>query len=159
MSREPPPLMLPVRPAVEGDELLPDVDPEPDALEPVLDPVPDEAVPADPVADEPVPDEPLPDPEPMLEPLPIWAFFSTKLPPLPLVADAPAASVLPLVLDVELEPSPRCRHPVAVTAPADSVAARPLVACPPCGVLEVGACAASAPHKAMLLLSVIAHCI
>jgi hypothetical protein len=173
--------MLPPRPAVDCDDSLPDVEPEPDAeepeppdaLEPVpepepvepvepdepvepVDPVepvePDEPVdPVEPEAPEPDDDEPLPelDPDPMLLPPPMRAFFSTK-PPLP---DPPLADALlvSLLLELELEPDPsaRCRHPVAVTElPVDELC-----------VLDVGDCAAaSAPHRATLLLSVIAHC-
>jgi hypothetical protein len=84
------------------------------------------------------------------------AFFRTKLPPLP----PEEALLVSLLLALELlllEPSPRCRHPVAVTLPAVWEAELPVDA-PPCGVLDVGDCAASAPHRATLLLSVIAHC-
>jgi len=157
------PLMLPPRPAVDDEPSLPDVEPETD--EPVelgdvelgdVEPEPDadEPDPADPVDPELEVDAPEPELELMLdpEPLPIFAFFRTKLPPPApeLLADALLVSLL---LELVLDPSARCRQPVAVTEPAvDDV-------CPLSGVLDVGDCAAaSAPHRATLLLSVIAHC-
>jgi hypothetical protein len=125
---------------------------------------PVEPEPVDPVepapVDEPVEPEPELEPAPMLEPPPMRAFFSTKPPPLPPDADAdsPAAlELLELLDELLLEPSARCRQPVAVTEPAVSDDERP-VPWPLCGVLDVGDCAASVPHRAMLLLSVIAHC-
>jgi hypothetical protein len=161
------PLMLPPRPAVDDEPSLPGVDPEAD--EPVEPDAPVDPEPVAPVAPEPDADEPAPDdpvepelevdaPEPELElmldpePLPIFAFFSTKLPP-PAPALLADALLVSLLLELVLEPSARCRQPVAVTEPAvDDV-------CPASGVLDVGACAAaSAPQNATLLLSVIAHC-
>jgi hypothetical protein len=138
-----------------------DVEPAPEAvaLEPVEPVAPDavEPEPVEPDADDPLPEpEPAPEPEPELMLLllpPMRAFFRTKPP-----APPDDALLVSLLLDVELlDPSARCRQPVAVTLPAASDAERP-VPCPPCGVLDVGACAASAPHSATLLLSVIAHC-
>jgi hypothetical protein len=59
------------------------------------------------------------DPAPMLEPPPMRAFFRTKPPPLPPDADADwPAPLAPLAPELVLEPSARCRHPVAVTDPA-----------------------------------------
>jgi len=168
MSEPPRPLMLPPRPAVDEEPSLPDVEPEAD------EPVEPEPVEPEPEADDPAPDEPVepepdvdapvelePEPELMLdpEPLPMRAFFSTKLPPLPpeLLADALLVSLL---LELVLEPSARCRQPVAVTEPAASDDDLPVDdVWPLSGVLDVGACAAaSAPQNATLLLSVIAHC-
>jgi len=187
-SEPPRPLMLPPRPAVDDEPSLPDVEPEAEEPEPLppepaappdvpapLEPEPDEPEPVDPEpeADEPEPDDPVepelevdaPEPEldPMLdpEPLPIFAFFRTKLPPPApppeLLADELLVSLL---LELVLEPSPRCRQPVAVIAPAVSDADLPVDdVWPLSGVLDVGACAAaSAPQNATLLLSVIAHC-
>jgi len=176
MSDPPRPLMLPPRPAVDEEPSLPDVEPEAEAPEPVEpEPVePDPVAPApvepepvepEPDADEPAPAEPVepeldvdapepeldPEPELMLDPLPLpmRAFFSTKLPlpPPELLADALLVSLL---LELVLEPSARCRQPVAVIEPAvDDV-----------WLLsdELDCAAASAPHNATLLLSVIAHC-
>jgi hypothetical protein len=127
-SCEPLPVRLPPRPAVDGEDPLP-VAPEPDAepAEPVA-PAP-EAEPAEPVALEPVAPEPVapaPEPAPMLEPPPMRAFFSTN-PPLPPAADAdwPAALVVlaPVLL---VDPSARCKQPVAVTDPAASDDDRPV---------------------------------
>ena len=106
----------------------------------------------------PVPDEL--EPELMLLPLPIFAFFRTKPPPAPAVLDALLDVLLELLLS-------RCRQPVAVICPAVSLEERPVawLPCEPevvgwllCGVDEVGACAASVPHRATLLHSVTAHC-
>jgi hypothetical protein len=113
--------MLPPRPAVDGDCVLPDA---PDALEPA--PEAPLAPEVEPALDEPAPEfEPAPMLE--LEPLPIRAFFSTKLPLPPDVADEPAGLVLVDELELLLDPSARCRQPVAVTDPADSVAERPVL--------------------------------
>jgi len=163
--------MLPPRAAVDG-EVSPDAELEPVEPAPVEEPVEPAPVEPAPDADEPVdpvepdadvePVEPELDPEPMLEPLPLpmRAFFSTKVPPLaPPLADALLVSLL-LVLELVLDPSPRCRQPVAVTLPAVSDDDLPVdVWAPPWGVVDVGDCAAaSAPQNATLLLSVIAHC-
>jgi hypothetical protein len=142
--------MLPLRPAVDGDDdSLPADELAPDVLEPVEPVAPEE-------------DAPVPDVEPVeLEP-PIRAFFSTNDPPLPPLAEEASLPLVELVLELELElvldPSARWRQPVAVTLPADSDADRPVVGCPLCGVVDVGDWAARAPQNAKLLQRVIAHC-
>lgn len=146
-SCEPRPLMLPLRPAVDGDDedaddSLPADELAPDALEAV----------------EPEDDAPVPDIEPVEPEPPIRAFFSTNEPPLPPLADEAPLVALVLELELVLDASARCRQPVAVTVPADSDAERPVVPCPLWGVVDVGDWAASAPQNAKLLQRVIAHC-
>jgi hypothetical protein len=82
------------------------------------------------------------------DPLPNFAFLSTKLPP-----PAPLALALDGLLDVSLlldDPPARCRQPVALVAPGVAPADG-------CGVDVVGLCAASVPQSATALLSVTAH--
>lgn len=85
----------------------------------------------------------------LLDPPLNFAFFSTKVPPPALLELAPLDG-LPLgsLLD---DPPPRCRQPVAVIEPA-------VAPVDGCGVEDVGLWAASVPHSATAVLSVMAHC-
>ena len=107
---------------------------------------------------------------------PIFAFFNTKPPPAPALAE-----LLGAVLEL-LAPLSRCRQPVAVSCPAVSLDGR-VVGWLLCGlgagwllggvagwllggvvggllggVDGGGVCATSVPHNATLLHSVAAHC-
>lgn len=146
MSCDPRPLMLPPRPAVDGDS--------PPAVAPELAVDEDPVEPVAPLAPEPLA------PEPIEEPLapPIRAFFRTKVPPRLLLPLAEAPAVSEPVLELVLDPSARWMQPVAVTVPAVCEDDCPVVGWPACGVLDVGDCAARVPLRAMLLLSAIAHC-
>jgi hypothetical protein len=102
---------------------------------------------------------------------PIFALFSTKPPPAPVLLDGLLAGLLELLLS-------RCRQPVAVTCPAISLDERPvgwllcglelgglvglelggLLGGVLGGVEDGGVCAARVPQSATALHSVVAHC-
>lgn len=172
MSRDPPRLpLIPLAPPWA-----------PPACEPWLDEAPPAVLPVLPAAPLDEPAAPLEEPDaPLPEPAPMRAFFNTNPPDAPEPAEAPplcapveapplwALVVLPVdpLPDAEplpealpeplLDPSARCRHPVAVIVSALCDADEPTPACPPCEP-AVGDCAASVPQSAMTPVSVVAHC-